>query len=166
MTKIAFKGNPVSLSGTEIKVQDKAPEVKLVDGDLNDKTVGGAMGKKQLIVAVPSVDTPVCAVETRTFNQKVSNLGNVETFIVSMDLPFASARFCGAEGIERVTPVSDFRNRDFAEKYGLLMADGPLKGLIGRAVFVVDEEGTVVYKELVDDITHEPDYDKALSALK
>jgi thiol peroxidase len=166
MNKTAFKVEPVTLSGNSLEVNDTAPQVKLVDVELNEQSVGGASGRKQLIVALPSVDTAVCALETRTFNQKISNLGTVDTFIVSMDLPFASARFCGAEGIERVTPVSDFRYREFGEKYGLLMKDGPLKGLIARAVFVVNENGTIVYKELVDDITHEPDYDKALAALK
>ena len=114
----------------------------------------------------PSLDTPVCAASVRRFNQEAAALPGVTVLCVSKDLPFAQARFCTAEGIENVTAVSTFRCRCFDEKYGLVMTDGPLKGLLARAVIVIDEEGTIVYEELVPEITQEPNYEAALAALK
>ena len=167
MATTKLKGNEVNLAGNEVNVGDKAPEVTVVNSDgLADKVVGGAQGKKQLIVVVPSLDTPVCATETRHFNAKAAELDNVDVTVVSMDLPFAAGRFCSTEGIENLTVASDFRNKDFANAYGVLIADGPLAGVTARAIFVVDENGIVTYKEIVPEITEEPNYDAALEAAK
>ena len=167
MATTMLKGNTVNLAGNEVNVGDKAPEVTVVNSNgLADKVVGGASGKKQLIVVVPSLDTPVCATETRNFNKKASELGDVDLTIVSMDLPFAGGRFCSTEGIENLTVASDFRNKDFANAYGVLIADGPLAGVTCRAIFAVDADGTVTYKKIVPEITEEPNYDSALAAVK
>jgi len=167
MATTKLKGNTVNLAGNEVNVGDKAPEITVVNSSgLADKVVGGAQGKKQLIVVVPSLDTAVCATETRNFNQKASEIEGVDLTIVSMDLPFAGGRFCSVEGIENLTVASDFRNKDFANAYGVLIADGPLAGVTCRAIFAVNEEGVVTYKEIVPEITEEPNYDAALAAVK
>jgi thiol peroxidase len=166
MATTMLKGNNVNLAGREVNVGDDAPQVIVVNSDgLGDVKVGGAQGQKQLIIAVPSLDTAVCATETRKFNEKVAQLDNVNVVTVSMDLPFASARFCSTEGIDKMVVASDFRNKDFAYNYGVLIADGALAGVSARAIFVVDENGKVTYKQLVPEITEEPDYDAALAAL-
>lgn len=166
MASTALKGNPVSLGGTQINVGDKAPEVTVVAKDLSEVTVGGAQGKKQIVVVVPSLDTPVCAAETRRFNTEAAAIEGATVTVVSMDLPFAMGRFCTTEGIENLTVGSDFRNKDFANAYGVLVADGPLAGVTCRAIFVIDAEGTVTYKEIVPEITAEPEYEAALAAAK
>jgi thioredoxin-dependent peroxiredoxin len=167
MATTMLKGNVVNLAGNQVNVGDKAPEVTVVNSaGLADVVVGGAQGTKQLIIVVPSLDTPVCATETRNFNAKASEIEGVKTTVVSMDLPFASGRFCSAEGIDKLTVASDFRNKDFANAYGVLIADGALAGVTCRAIFVVDAQGTVTYKEIVPEITAEPDYDAALAAAK
>ncbi|MDX1808725.1 MAG: thiol peroxidase [Sulfurospirillaceae bacterium] len=166
MSKTNLKGNPVSLSGTEVNVGDKAPATKVVGQDLSEITVGGATGTKQVIVVVPSLDTAVCAAETRKFNVEAAKIEGATVTVVSMDLPFAMGRFCTTEGIENLSVGSDFRNKDFANAYGVLIADGPLAGVTCRAIFVVDENGVVTYKEIVPEITAEPDYDSALAAIK
>ncbi|WP_345985695.1 thiol peroxidase [Sulfurimonas sp. HSL-1656] len=167
MATTMLKGNTVNLAGNEVNVGDKAPEVTVVNSNgLADKVVGGASGKKQLIVVVPSLDTPVCATETRNFNKQAAELGDIDLTIVSMDLPFAGGRFCSTEGIENLTVASDFRNKDFANAYGVLIADGPLAGVTCRAIFAVDADGIVTYKEIVPEITEEPNYDSALAAVK
>lgn len=167
MATTMLKGNTVNLAGNEVNVGDKAPEVTVVNSaGLADVTVGGAQGTKQLIIVVPSLDTEVCATETRNFNKRASEIEGVTTTVVSMDLPFASGRFCSAEGIESLTVASDFRNKDFANAYGVLIADGPLAGVTCRAIFAVNEEGVVTYKEIVPEITAEPEYDAALAAVK
>jgi thiol peroxidase len=167
MATTMLKGNVVNLAGNEVNVGDKAPEVTVVNSDgLADKVVGGAQGKKQLIVVVPSLDTAVCATETRNFNKRASEIEGVDLTIVSMDLPFAGGRFCTTEGIDNLTVASDFRNKDFANAYGVLIADGALAGVTCRAIFAVNEEGVVIYKEIVPEITEEPNYDAALEAVK
>ena len=167
MATTKFKGTDVVLLGTEINVGDKAPEITVVNSDgLGDVVVGGAKDKKQLIIVVPSLDTGVCATETRNFNAKVAGLDNVIPTIVSLDLPFASGRFCSAEGITNLTVTSDFRNKDFANAYGVLLGGSVLAGITCRAIFVVETDGTVSYKQIVPEITEEPDYDAALEALK
>ncbi len=166
MAETKFKGNPVKLAGTEIKTGDRAPKATVVTTALADKEIGGSGEKTQLLIVVPSLDTPVCATEARKFNQRAAELDSVDTTIVSMDLPFASQRFCATEGIDRLTVASDFRNREFSTKYGVLIDDGPLKGVTARAVFVINKEGKVTYRELVSDIAEEPDYDSALEAAK
>lgn len=167
MATTMLKGNVVNLAGNEVNVGDKAPEVTVVNSQgLADKVVGGAQGKKQLIVVVPSLDTPVCATETRNFNKKAAEIAGVDVTVVSMDLPFAAGRFCSTEGIESLTVASDFRNKAFANAYGVLIADGALAGVTCRAIFAVDANGIVTYKEIVPEITAEPDYDAALAAVK
>ncbi len=161
-----FKGNAVTLAGKEVKVGDKAPKVDLVAGDLSLKSVGGASGKYQVINVVPSLDTGVCATQTRKFNEKAASLPNTEVFVVSLDLPFAQGRFCSTEGIKNVVALSDFRNKEFGNAYGVILADSPLQGLLTRAVFVVNPNGEVVHKEIVSEITTEPNYDAALNAVK
>jgi len=164
MATTQLKGNDVQLGGTTVNVGDKAPAVTVVATDLSEKTIGGANGKKQLIIAVPSLDTEVCATETRTFNSKAAQFSDVDVTVVSMDLPFASKRFCSTEGIE-LTVASDYRNKDFMNAYGTLIAEGPLAGVSARAIFIIDANGIITYKELVPEITAEPDYDSALAAL-
>ncbi len=166
MSQTHLKGNPVSLSGNAVNVGDKAPQVVVVANDLSEIKVGGATGKKQIIVVVPSLDTPVCAAETRKFNEAAAKVQNASITVVSMDLPFAMGRFCTTEGIENLSVGSDFRNKDFANAYGVLVADGPLAGVTCRAIFVVNENGEVTYKEIVPEITAEPDYESALNAIK
>ena len=162
MATTKLKGNLVNLSGTEINVGDKAPVVTVAALDLSDVTIGN---KAQIIVVVPSLDTPVCAAETRKFNEEAVQ-SNAEVVVVSMDLPFAMGRFCTTEGIENLIVGSDFRNKDFANAYGVLIADGPLAGVACRAIFVIDAKGIVTYKEICPEITEEPNYEAALSAIK
>ncbi|HEX5623153.1 MAG TPA: thiol peroxidase [Sulfuricurvum sp.] len=167
MATTMLKGNVVNLAGNTVNVGDKAPEVTVVaSAGLADKVVGGATGKKQLIVVVPSLDTPVCATETRNFNKKAAEIDGVDVTVVSMDLPFAAGRFCSTEGIESLTVCSDFRNKAFANAYGVLIADGALAGVTCRAIFAVDANGIVTYKEICPEITEEPNYDAALAAVK
>ncbi|MBN2768334.1 MAG: thiol peroxidase [Campylobacterales bacterium] len=167
MATVTLKGNPCELVGNEVNVGDNAPKVIVVKSeDLSEITVGGAKDKAQLIVAVPSLDTPVCALETTKFNNQVAAIKGLEVIVVSMDLPFAAKRFCSTEGIENLTVGSDFRNKDFAEAYGVLIANGPLAGVMARCIFVIDKEGKITYKQLVPEITDEPNYEEALSAAK
>jgi thiol peroxidase len=165
-TLTKLKGNDVALYGNQVNVGDKAPEVTLPNTALEEITIGGAQGKAQLIIAVPSLDTPVCATETRKFNEEVSKVENALVCVVSMDLPFASKRFCSTEGIDNVEVLSDYREKTFSTQYGTLIAEGALRGLSARVVFVVDQDGIVTYREIVPEITQEPNYEAALAALK
>ena len=166
MATVKFKGElEVNLSGTELNVGDIAPVVTGVGADLSDITIGGQRGMAQVIIAVPSLDTGVCAAEARRFNVEASKLDHVEVVIVSMDLPFAMKRFCTTEGIENLKVASDFRAKAFAKSYGVLQANGPLAGLAARAVFIVNPSGKITYKEIVSEITQEPNYDAVLAAI-
>ena len=167
MATTKFKGVDVELLGTQVNVGDKAPEITVVNSaGLGDVVVGGAQGVKQLIIVVPSLDTGVCATETRNFNAKASSMEGVKVTIVSLDLPFAAGRFCQAEGIDKLTVASDFRNKDFANAYGVLLGGSVLAGVTCRAIFAVNEQGVVTYKEIVPEITEEPNYDAAIAAVK
>ena len=166
MQTTTFKGTTVNLSGTEINVGDKAPSVIATGTDLSDVTIGGAKDKVQLIITVPSLDTATCAAETRRFNVDVNNLDICETTVVSMDLPFAADRFCSTEGIENLTVASDYIDKEVSKAYGVLMADNKLVGLSARSVFVIDRNGEVIYKEIVAEVTDEPNYEAALEAIK
>ena len=166
MQSTKFKGTKVTLIGDAIGVGDAAPVVTAVGTDLEDVEIGGAKDKIQLIVTVPSLDTDTCAAETRRFNEDVNNLDICETTVVSMDLPFASERFCTTSGIENLSVVSDYIDKSVSLAYGVLMDDNKLKGLSARAVFVVDRSGTIVYKEIVPEVTAEPNYEAALEAIK
>ena len=166
MQTTMFKGTTVNLAGNEINVGDKAPVVTAIGTDLSDVEIGGAKDSVQLLVFIPSLDTATCAAETRRFNVDVNNLDICETTVISMDLPFASQRFCSTEGIDNLTVVSDYIEKEASKAYGILMADNKLKGLSARAIFVVDRNGEVVYKEIVPEVTEEPNYEAALEAIK
>lgn len=161
-----FKGSPVNLTGNDLDVGDMAPVVTIVGADLEDIEIGGAKDQVQLIVAVPSLDTSTCAAETRRFNVEVGNLDICTTAVVSMDLPFASAKFCTTEGIDNLSVGSDYVDKEFANAYGVLMADGKLKGLCARAIFVINRSGEVTYRQIVPEITDEPNYEEVLEAIK
>lgn len=161
---VTMKGNPVTLVGTEVKVGQAAPDVELTANDLSGVKLSSFKGKVCIITSVPSLDTSVCDTETRRFNEAATNLGDdVVILAVSMDLPFAQSRWCGAAGVKNVQTLSDHRDAAFGTSYGVLIQG---LRLLTRAVFVVDKEGTVRYVELVKEITSEPDYDAALSAAK
>ena len=166
MQTTTFKGTTVNLAGNELNVGDKAPSVIATGTDLSDVEIGGAKDKVQLIITVPSLDTDTCAAETRRFNVDVNNLDICETTVVSMDLPFAADRFCTTEGIENLTVASDYIDKDVSKAFGILMDDNKLKGLSARAVFVIDRSGEIVYKEIVAEVTEEPNYEAALDAIK
>jgi len=166
MQTTTFKGTTVKLGGNEINVGDKAPTVIATGTDLSDVEIGGVKDKIQLIITVPSLDTNTCAAETRRFNVDVNNLDICETTVVSMDLPFAADRFCTTEGIENLTVASDYIDKEVSKAYGVLMTDNKLIGLSARAVFVIDRSGEVVYKEIVPEVTDEPNYEAALEAIK
>jgi len=161
-----LKGNDVALYGNQVNVGDNTPVVTLPNSGLEEVTIGGASDKVQLIIAVPSLDTPVCATETRKFNEEAAKVENAVVCVVSMDLPFAAKRFCSTEGIENLQVLSDYREKCFSTQYGTLIAEGALRGLSARAIFVVGKDGKVAYKELVPEITEEPNYEAALNALK
>lgn len=163
---VTFKGTAVHTNGMMPQKGEMAPDFTAVAGDLSELSLGSLKGKRVILNIFPSLDTSVCATSVRKFNVKAAHLENVQVLAVSMDLPFAQGRFCTTEGIENVKPVSLFRSKDFAGNYGLMMVDGPLAGLTARAVIIMDENGKVIYAQLVPEITEEPDYDAALSALK
>lgn len=167
MSKTAFKGSAVNLAGEFIKAGSKAPDFTMVKGDLSTFKLSDTKGKFVVLNIFPSLDTGVCATSVRKFNQLAANMNNTLVLAISKDLPFAQGRFCTTEGIENVIPLSDFRNpSDFDTNYGVLIADGPLSGLLARSVVVINPEGEVVYTELVPEITQEPDYESALAAIK
>jgi thiol peroxidase len=165
MAQTALQGNPVNLSGDLPAVGSPAPDFKLVDKDLADKSLADFAGKTKLLNIVPSLDTPVCATSTKRFNEAMAGKENAVALVISADLPFAMGRFCGAEGIENVVALSMMRSRNFAKDYGVLIEDGPLAGITARAVVVIDADDRVLYTQLVPDITQEPDYDTALAHL-
>ena len=163
---VTLKGNPINLAGAALKAGDKAPEYTLQGQDLADVTPAKYAGKTTIIAVVPSLDTPVCAKETKLFNDKVKELSNVEVLVVSMDLPFGQKRWCGAEGVANVTTLSAHRCGEFGEKYGVLIKGGPLDRCLARAIFVVKPDGTLAHVEYVPEIAQEPNYDAALAAAK
>ena len=161
-----FKGTAVKTNGELPKVGSSAPNFSLVKGDLSTLSLADLKGKRVLLNIFPSIDTGTCAASVRRFNKEAAGLANTMVLCISKDLPFAQSRFCGAEGIDQVITLSDFRTSEFADNYGVLQADGVLLGLLARAVVVINEEGKVLYSELVNEITEEPDYEKALAVLK
>jgi thiol peroxidase len=167
MAQVTFKGAPVTLAGAEVRPGQAAPDFTALDTGLQPVRLSGARGKVVILSAVPSLDTPVCDRETRRFNEEATKLGDdVEVWTVSMDLPFAQKRWCGAAGVSRVKTLSDFRERSFGQQYGTLIKDGPLAGLEARAVFVVGKDGRVTHAEYVKEVTTEPDYEAALAAAR
>lgn len=165
MAQVTLKGTPAQTIGDLPAVGQTAPPFTLVNKDLADIALQDYAGQKVVLNIFPSVDTPTCAMSVRRFNAEIGKRPNATAVCASMDLPFAHARFCGAEGLEKVVSASAFRNPEFGERYGVRITDGPLKGLFARAVVVIDENGRVVYHQLVPEIAEEPDYDAALQAL-
>ena len=166
MATITLKGNPITTSGNLPAVGSAAPAFSLVKTDLSSVTNADVRGQRVMLNIFPSVDTPTCATSVRKFNVEAAKLANTLVLCVSKDLPFAHKRFCGAEGLNNVHGVSDFRSPGFATDYGVLITSGPIQGLLARAVVVIGTDGTVAYTELVAEIANEPDYTKALASLR
>jgi thioredoxin-dependent peroxiredoxin len=165
MSNVTLKGQPISVNGQFPAVGTPAPAFTLVGGDLSDVGLSKFSGKRKVLNIFPSIDTPTCAMSVRHFNESASQLDNTVVLCISADLPFAQARFCGAEGLDKVVNLSMMRGRQFLDDYGVAIASGPLTGLAARAVVVLDEHDKVIHAELVGEIAHEPDYDAALKAL-
>jgi len=160
---VTIHGKPLTLLGNEVKVGDKAPDFEALDNELNPVGLSSFAGKVVVVASVPSLDTPVCEVETRKFNEKAAELGDdVVVLILSMDLPFAQKRWCGAAGVDRVRTLSDHREAAFGRAYGVLIKE---LRLLARATFVVDRERTIQYNQLVKELTNEPDYEAVLAAV-
>jgi len=164
MAEITLRGNPIHTIGELPAVGEPAPAYSLTGTDLSSVASGDYSGKSVVLNIFPSIDTPTCATSVRTFNQRAAEREGVNVVCVSADLPFAQGRFCGAEGIENVKAASVFRS-SFGTDFGVAMSDGPLAGLLARAVVVIGADGNVAYSELVPEIAQEPDYDAALAAL-
>ena len=165
MASITLKGNAINTSGNIPAAGSDAPKFQLVNTALQEVGNSDFSGKRIVLNIFPSIDTGTCAQSTRTFNEKAASLDNTVVLCVSSDLPFAHKRFCEAEGIENVIPLSEYRDRTFGNDFGLRIVDGPLAGLLSRVVVVIDESGKVVHSEQVPEITEEPNYDAAISAL-
>lgn len=165
MAKITLKGNPVETIGELPEVGTAAPDFNVVRADLSEASIQNYKGKRLVLNIFPSIDTPTCAASVRRFNEDVSRLANTAVLCVSADLPFASGRFCGAEGIEDVETGSTFRFPSFGRDYGVEITTGVLKGLLSRAIVVIDESGKIIHKEQVPEIAQEPDYDAVLAVL-
>lgn len=166
METVYFKGTPCHTYGNLPPVGEKAPCFTLVDQNLKEIRCNDFLGRKVVLNIFPSLDTDVCAASVRRFNKEAASIPEVAVICVSMDLPFAAKRFCTAEGIDNLVVASAFRSPMFAQKYGLQLVDGPLAGLLARAVIVIDGDLRILYEELVDEISNEPDYRAALAALK
>ena len=165
MALITVKGEPVKTVGDLPMVGETAPDFRLTKTDLTDISEKDFKGKTVVLNIFPSIDTPVCSASVRRFNQDISRFPNAVVICVSMDLPFAHARFCEAEGLEDVVPVSELRDRAFGEKFGVRIAEGPLAGLLARSVVVIDENGKIIYSKLVEELTKEPEYEEVLGIL-
>ena len=163
---VTLSGEPVAVGGDFPRVGDKAPSFMLVDKDLKDVSLSNFYGKRKILNIVPSLDTPTCQASARRFNAEAATLPNTVVLVISADLPFAQARFCGAEGLENVITLSTMRGRDFHKQYGVMIMDPPLSGLLARAVIVLDENDRVVYAQMVPEITHEPNYEDVLEAAR
>jgi thiol peroxidase len=164
MATVTFKGNPVNLAGSEVQVGQEAPDFNVQKTDMSDYTLATGAGKTRIIASVPSLDTPVCDAETRRFNEEAARLPNVEIVTVSMDLPFAQKRWCGASGVDKVVAASDHRDASFGKNYGVLIQGGALDRVLARAVFVIDPNNKVKYVEYVPEIAEQPNFDAVLAA--
>ncbi|MCC7135832.1 MAG: thiol peroxidase [Nitrosomonas sp.] len=162
---VTMGGTPIKIEGIFPQVGATAPAFSLVNRDLKDVTLADFSGKKKVLNIVPSLDTPVCALSTRKFNQRASEMNNTAVLIIAADLPFAMSRFCDLEGLDKVVPLSTMRGAQFMRDYGVAIADGPFAGITARAVIVLDENDKIIHAELVSEIKNEPDYDAALAAL-
>jgi len=165
MATVTLQGTPSKTVGSLPEVGQKAPDFKLTAVDLSTKSLADFKGSRLVLNVFPSIDTGTCAQSVRTFNEKASGLENTKVINVSKDLPFAMGRFCGAEGLDNVTNLSDYKTGDFGENYGLSFADGPLETLLSRCIIVIDENGNVLHNEQVGEIVDEPNYDAALASL-
>jgi thiol peroxidase len=165
MATVTLSGNPIHTSGELPAVGSTAPAFRLVDKDLNDVGLEDFTGKMKILSIVPSLDTGVCATSTKVFNERIGGRDDVVVLVASADLPFAQARWCGAEGVANVVTVSMMRSRNFAKDYGVLIEDGPLAGITARAVLTLDANNKVLHTQLVPEIVQEPDYDAAINAL-
>jgi thioredoxin-dependent peroxiredoxin len=167
MATVTFKGSAVNLMGNEVKVGQPAPDFKVQkSADMTDYTLSASSGKTRIIATVPSLDTPVCDMETKRFNEEASKLPNVEIVCVSMDLPFAQKRWCGAANVDKVITASDHRDASFGKNYGVLISGGPLDRVLARAVFVIGPDSKLKHVEYVGSIGDHPNYDAALAAAK
>lgn len=162
---VTLGGNPIAINGRFPQPGDQAPAFSLVGKDLSDLTLASFAGRRKILNIFPSIDTPTCAASVRRFNQRGSEASNTVVLCISADLPFAQARFCGAEGLDNVVMLSTMRGREFLESYGVAIAGGPLAGLAARAVVVLDENDRVLHAERVSEIKNEPNYDAALAVL-
>ncbi|WFE69412.1 thiol peroxidase [Thiomicrospira sp. R3] len=165
MATITLKGNPIETVGELPTIGTMAPEAALTQADLNDILLADLKGSRLVLNVFPSIDTSVCAASVRMFNQQAAQLDNTKVLCISADLPFAQARFCGAEGIENLIMLSTFRHDVFGSAFGLTIKTGPLAGLLSRAIIVIDETGQIIYTEQVPEIAQEPNYSAALAAL-
>ena len=166
MANVTFKGNPVTLAGNEVKVGQTAPDFKVQKSDMSEYSLGSSAGKTRVILSVPSLDTPVCDMETKRFNEEAARIPGVEIACISMDLPFAMKRWCAAAGVDKVVTASDHRDASFGKSYGVLIEGGALDRIHARAVFVIGPDDKVRYAEYVNDIGNQPDYDAVLAAAK
>lgn len=164
MAKIKFQGNEFDLKGEEIFVGSYAPKIGVVAQDLNEFEVGGNNGI-EILVSLPSLDTGVCALQTKKFNEKMADKNIIRLVVISADLPFAMAKFCLGNGIKNLKVGSDFRMKEFGKKYGVLIANGPFAGLLTRAIFVV-KDGVIIHKQIVENLEDEPNYDAVFEAIK
>jgi thiol peroxidase len=165
MAKITLQGNEIHTSGNLPEIGSTAPDFVLVNKDLENVTLSSFPGKKKIISIVPSLDTPVCATSTKKFNDFAKEHEDIMILVVAADLPFAMSRFCGAEEVNNVVPLSIMRTKEFSSDYGVLIEDGPLAGITARAIIVLDQDNSVVHTELVGEIADEPDYEAAMQAL-
>jgi thiol peroxidase len=165
MAEITIKGDPVKTIGDLPKVGEKAPDFVLTKTDLADITLKDFSGKKVVLNIFPSVDTPVCSASVRKFNEAITKFSDAVVICVSLDLPFAHSRFCETEGLKNVIPVSELRDKNFGDRYGVRIIEGPLSGLLARAVVVLDENSMVIYSHLVSELTTEPEYEEVLKVL-
>jgi thiol peroxidase len=163
---VKLRGNPVTLVGNELKAGQSAPDFKLQDNAMQEVSLANSSGKTRIVATVPSLDTPVCSMETKKFNEHAGQLPNVEVLVVSMDLPFGQKRWCGAENVASVKTLSAHRATKFGEDYGVLIQGGPLDRCLARAIFVVDGQGKLKHVEYVKDISEHPNYEAVLAAAK
>ena len=166
MSNINFKGDPIEVSGTIPNVGEKAADFTFVKDDLSEGSLADYDGKKKVLLVLPSLDTGICQLEAKAFNKQMAERDDTVGIMISKDLPFAMKRFCASEGLETIINASDFRYNDFASQYNVEMTTGPLKGLFARVVMVLDKDNNITYKEEVDDIVHEPNYDAAKAAVE
>jgi thiol peroxidase len=165
MATVTLQGNPIHTSGDLPSRGSKAPDFRLVDRELNERSLADYAGKRKVLNIVPSLDTPVCAAQARRFNEEAAGLDNTQVLVISADLPFAQNRFCETENIDNLETLSIVRSQDFGDAYGVALTEGPLAGICARAVMVLDENDVVQYTQLVPEISEEPDYEAVLKAL-